>query len=144
MPTLSVIYTLHAPGFYNALLRYNETHDEKLYLMHGVWMNEEMLLSSYDAFEEDNVDDFQQEMKRTVDAIHGNIILEERQGHASGFYSSDISQYVIAYILGIEWDPYMVENTNDFHSSVGEYNGNYFETKGAKPLNIFLRSRWIS
>jgi hypothetical protein len=132
------IYTLHAPGFYNALLRYNETHDEKLYLIHGVWMNEEMLLSSYDAFEEDNVDDFQQEMKRTVDAIHGNIIFEERQGHASGFYSSDISQYVIAYILGIEWDPYMVENTNDFHSSVGEYNGNYFETKDAKPFEHFL------
>ena len=65
------IYTLHAPGFYNALLRYNETHDEKLYVIHGVWMNEEMLLSAYDAFEEDNVDDFQQEMKRTVDAIHG-------------------------------------------------------------------------
>ena len=31
------VYTLHPPGFYNSLHRYNENHDEKLYVIHGVW-----------------------------------------------------------------------------------------------------------
>jgi hypothetical protein len=132
------IYTLHPPGFYNALLRYNENHDEKLYVMHGVWINEEKLVSSQDAFEKDNLADFRQEMKTIVDVIHGNKIVKARPGHASGIYMADISRYVIAWVLGIEWDPYMVENTNNLNSSVGDYNGKYFETKGAQPFEYWL------
>ncbi|MGI6687043.1 MAG: hypothetical protein ACOX6Y_01550 [Christensenellales bacterium] len=132
------VYTLHPPGFYNALLRYNENHDKKIYVMHGVWINEEGLVTSQDAFEENNLADFQQEMKRIADVIHGNKVVEARPGHASGIYLADISHYVIAWILGIEWDPYMVENTNHLHSSIGDYNGTYFETKGAKPFEHWL------
>ncbi|MGI5939284.1 MAG: hypothetical protein ACOX8V_01090 [Thermoleophilia bacterium] len=132
------IYTLHPPGFYNSLLRYNESHDKKLYLMHGVWINEEKLVTSSDAFEKNNLADFQSDMKIAVDVIHGNRIVEARPGHASGIYKSDISQYVIAWILGIEWDSYMVNNTNELHSSVGDYDGKYFVTKGAKPFEYWL------
>ncbi|MGI6616877.1 MAG: hypothetical protein ACOX36_02275 [Saccharofermentanales bacterium] len=132
------IYTLHPPGFYNSLLKYNKKHDEKLYVIHGVWINEEKLVNSQDAFEKDNLEDFQQEMKTIVDVIHGNKNVEARRGHASGNYNADISRYVIAWILGIEWDPYMVENTNDLHSSIGDYSGKYFETKGAKPFEYWL------
>ncbi len=132
------VYTLHPPGFYNALLRYNENHDEKIYVMHGAWINEEKLVNSQDAFEKDNLADFQQEMKTIVDVIHGNKIVKARPGHASGIYMADISRYVIAWILGVEWDPIMVTNTNDLHSSVGDYNGKFFETKGAKPFEYWL------
>lgn len=132
------VYTLHPPGFYNSLSKYNKKHDEKIYVIHGVWINEENLLNSQDAFENNNLEDFQQEMKTIVDVIHGNKIVETRRGHASGNYKADISRYVIAWILGIEWDPYMVKNTNDLHSSVGDYKGKYFETKGAKPFEHWL------
>ncbi len=132
------VYTLHPPGFYNSLLRYNENHDKKLYVMHGVWINEADLVNSMDAFEENNLADFQQEMKRIVDVLHGNINVEARPGHASGIYTADVSRYVIAWILGIEWDPYMVDNTNHLHASIGDYNGKYFETKGAKPFEYWL------
>lgn len=132
------VYTLHPPGFYNSLLRYNENHDEKLYVMHGVWINEDNLVSSQDAFEENNLADFRQEMKIITDVIHGNKVVEARPGHASGIYRADISRYVIAWILGIEWDPYMVQNTNDLHSAVGDYKGRFFETKGAKPFEYWL------
>ena len=132
------VYTLHPPGFYNSLHRYNENHDEKLYVIHGVWINEEKLVNSQDAFEKDNLEDFQREMKTIVDVIHGNKNVEAIRGHASGNYNADISRYVIAWILGIEWDPYVVENTNDLHSSIGDYSGKYFETKGAKPFEYWL------
>ena len=132
------VYTLHPPGFYNSLLRYNENHDKKLYVMHGVWINEEGLVTSQDAFEENTLEDFQQEMKTITDVIHGNRVVQARPGHASGIYIADISKYVIAWVLGIEWDSFMVENTNNIHSSIGDYNGTYFETKGAKPFEYWL------
>jgi hypothetical protein len=132
------VYTLHPPGFYNSLLRYNENHDKKLYVMHGVWINEDNLVSSQDAFEKNNLEDFRQEMKIITDVIHGNKVVEARPGHASGIYRADISRYVIAWILGIEWDPYMVKNTNDLHSAIGDYQGKFFETKGAKPFEYWL------
>ncbi|NMA18037.1 MAG: hypothetical protein GX939_04705 [Clostridiaceae bacterium] len=132
------VYTLHPPGFYNSLLKYNKKHDKKLYVIHGVWINEEMLATSQDAFEEKNLEDFQEEMKTIVDVIHGNKKVEARPGHASGTYKADVSKYVIAWILGIEWDPYMVQNTNNLHASIGDYNGKYFETQGAKPFEYWL------
>ncbi|HHW94500.1 MAG TPA: hypothetical protein GX736_01020 [Mogibacterium sp.] len=132
------VYTLHPPGFYNSLLRYNETHDKKIYVMHGVWINEEELEASQDVFDKKTLADFQQEMKTITDVIHGNKVVDARPGHASGAYKADVSQYVIAWILGIEWDPYMVENTNHIHFSIGEYKGTFFETRGANPFEYWL------
>ena len=132
------VYTLHPPGFYNALQRYNEAHDEKIYVFHGVWINEEKLEESLDAFEEENLQEFQNEMKTVVDVVHGNKIVEARPGHASGAYRADISEYVIGWILGIEWYPQMVQNTNEKHQAIGEYTGTYFETKGATAFEYWL------
>ncbi|SDN30859.1 hypothetical protein SAMN05518871_104224 [Psychrobacillus sp. OK028] len=132
------VYTLHPPGFYNALKKYNESHENKLYVFHGVWINEEMLAESLDAFEEENLKQFQNEMKKIVDAIHGNRVVEPETGHASGVYKSDISEYVIGWVLGIEWLPEMVLNTNEVYSELGDYNGEYFETKDAAPFEYWL------
>ncbi|MDV6377433.1 hypothetical protein ORD22_04065 [Sporosarcina sp. GW1-11] len=132
------VYTLHPPGFYHALKRYNEGHDQPLYVMHGVWINEENLEESLDAFEEENLEDFRKEMKQLVDVIHGNADVPPRPGHASGVYNSDISQWVSAWMIGIEWYPFMVENTNKIHPDLGEYKGKYFETKGAQAFEYWL------
>lgn len=132
------VYTLHPPGFYNALKRYNENHDEKIYLFHGVWINEEKLEESLDAFEEENLQDFQDEIRTLIDVIHGNKIVEAKAGHASGVYRADISEYVIGWILGIEWYPHMVLNTNETYEGIGEYEGEYFETKGATAFEYWL------
>lgn len=132
------VYTLHPPGFYNALKRYNEHHEEKIYLFHGAWMNEEKLEESLDAFEPENLNDFQQEMKTLVDVIHGNKIVKERPGHASGTYRADVSEYVIGWILGIEWYPHMVLNTNETYTELGEFKGEYYETKNARAFEYWL------
>ncbi|WP_342514386.1 hypothetical protein MKY34_06475 [Sporosarcina sp. FSL K6-1522] len=132
------VYTLHPPGFYNALKRYNEKHDEKIYLLHGVWINEEKLEESLDAFEEVNLQDFQDEITTLIDVIHGNKIVEAKAGHASGVYRADISEYVIGWVLGIEWYPHMVLNTNETYQTIGDYDGEYFETKGATAFEYWL------
>jgi hypothetical protein len=132
------VYTLHPPGFYNSLLRYNENHDKPLYVMHGVWINEDELNNSQDAFAKKNLKSFLHEIQTITDAMHGNITVKAGSGYVPGTYKADVSDYVIAWILGIEWDPYMVDSTNGLHSSIGDYNGTYFETKGAKPFEYWL------
>ncbi len=132
------VYTLHPPGFYNALKRYNANHDNKIYVFHGVWINEERLAQTLDAYDEEVLHDFQVEMKRIVDVVHGNAIVDAVPGHASGVYRADISEYVIGWILGIEWYPYMVEHTNEKYASVGEYDGQYFYTQQAQPFEVWL------
>lgn len=132
------VYTLHPPDFYNALKHYNDNHDEKIYLFHGAWINEEKLEESLDAFEEENLRDFQEEMRTLVDVIHGNKIVEPRAGHASGTYRADVSEYVIGWILGIEWYPHMVVNTNEQYDDLGDFEGEYYETKGASAFEYWL------
>ncbi len=132
------VYTLHPPDFYRALKRYNEQYEQKLYLIHGVWADEEPLEKLLDAFNESIVTNFQGEINKIVDAIHGNTIIEHQPGHASGVYSDDISEYVIGWILGIEWSPFMVEHTNQVHKGLEDFQGNYFETKNAEPFEIWL------
>ncbi|GKV68855.1 hypothetical protein NCCP2716_13530 [Sporosarcina sp. NCCP-2716] len=132
------VYTLHPPAFYRALKSYNESHDQPIHVMHGVWINEEKLVESLDAFEKGNLQDFRDEMTRLVDVVHGNADVEERPGHASGVYDADISRWVSAWMIGVEWYPLMVEGTNEKHTGIGEYDGTYFKTEQAEPFEYWL------
>lgn len=133
------VYTLHPPGFYRALAKYNEENPQKpLYVLHGVWINEEGLAESLDAYDEATLKDFQHEMQQMVDVIHGNTYVKPVAGHASGLYDVDVSQYVIGWVLGIEWYPKMVVGTNEKHANIGQYNGTFFETKNASPFEHWL------
>ena len=132
------VYTIHPPHFYEALAEYNRTSDEKIYLFHGVWLNEEIFLDTHDAFAEENTKDFKEEIKKTIDLIHGNANLEEQVGHASGMYTADISPYVIGWILGVEWDPHVVLATNEAYKGMADFSGQYVYTKQAEPFEIWL------
>lgn len=132
------VYTLHPPGFYRALKRYNEEHKEPIYVFHGIWIDEEPLEESLDAFTASSTEKFQDEMKRVVDAVHGNAKIDAQPGHASGSYNSNISRYVIGWIIGIEWYPRMVEGTNQKHAGIGDYKGQYVGTEKAEPFEYWL------
>ncbi|WP_042462849.1 hypothetical protein [Neobacillus dielmonensis] len=132
------VYTLHPPQFYEAFYEYNQTADQPLYLFHGTWVNEENLIATQDAFAQVNMDDAKLEIKNMIDIIHGNADLPARPGHASGKYSYDISKYVIGMIIGTEWDPSMVLNTNQLHGGTAQFNGTYFHTEDASPFEIWL------
>lgn len=136
------VYTLHPPGFYNALKRYNEEYPKKpLYVFHGVWIDEGLLAETLDAFTPEIEKEFQEEMQRLADVIHGNADISARVGHASGSYRADISPYVIGWVLGIEWDPVLVDNMKKTHAGLGQYDGSFVETEQAEPMEIWLASQ---
>ncbi|TDL66389.1 hypothetical protein E2R56_22740 [Rhodococcus qingshengii] len=132
------IYTLHPPQFYEAFYEYNQIAEKPLFLFHGSWVNEEKLLHNPDAFAPENEEDAKTEIKNMIDIIHGKADIPERPGHASGVYKYDISKYVLGIIVGTEWDPYLVSETNLKYKDIGEFDGKYFRTKGASAFEFWL------
>jgi hypothetical protein len=94
------IYTLLPPVFYEALLDHNRRHQATpLWLIQGAWVE----LPPGDDFDEPRFkDEFRAEIERVIDAIHGNLDLPPRPGHAGGRYRADVSDHVLALILGRE------------------------------------------
>ncbi|AYC28831.1 hypothetical protein [Paenisporosarcina cavernae] len=132
------VYTVQPPGFYRALKNFNETHKKKLYVFHGMWVEEELLEETLDAYNEETIKRFKKEYEDIIQIIHGDAKIEPVVGHASGIYDADISDYVIGWIMGIEWYPEMVIGTNEKHAGKGDFEGTYIQTKGATPFEYWL------
>ena len=132
------VYTLHPPQFYEAFYEYNQMAENPIYMFHGAWVNEEMFIDSQDAFSEGVSNDFKRELKQMVDIIHGKANIPPSRGHASGVYENNISPYVLGYIIGIEWDPSAVLNTNISNKGMAQFSGHYFKTNKAEPFEIWL------
>ncbi|WP_203332100.1 hypothetical protein [Planococcus beigongshangi] len=132
------VYTLHPPDFYEALEQYNKKADTPLYLFHGVWIDEEPLEETKDAFTPEITERFQQEMKTIVDAVHGNAEVEQQPGHTYGKYKADISDYVIGWMAGIEWHPHMVQEMGMKYKDLGEYDGTFIKTEDANPMEHWV------
>lgn len=138
------VYTIQDDTFYNAFFEYNKDNPDPLYMIHGVWVNDYVLNSHRDAYSEDFYDAFLENSKATVDVIHGNRKLNsgkvESAGHGS--YKKDVSEWVIGYILGVEWDDSTVAYTDDLYDGedgYSSYEGKYMYTsEEATPFETML------
>jgi hypothetical protein len=138
------VYTILRPVFYNALYEFNQKAEKDgelpIYLIHGVWVNEEDIATIEDAFGENKKiqQDIIAEGKNIIDILHGDCSLPEKKGHADGKYTIDVSRYVIGWILGIEWEPAFVIGTNENNPEQIMYKGKYLYTDNASPFETFL------
>ncbi|MEN6418107.1 MAG: hypothetical protein ABFC73_04210 [Clostridiaceae bacterium] len=109
------VYVPQMPAFYDALLAYNLTSEHPLYLLQGVYMNEELIGKYLDAYCNNGelIDSFTRDLKNTIDIVHGNAVVEKLPGNAGGTYTSDVSSYVIGYLPGIEFSADFVLGTNE-------------------------------
>jgi hypothetical protein len=107
------IYTILRPTFYDALRAYNLAHtQDPIFVLAGVWVPEDEMLHTQNAYDPDVVAKFRAELADAVAAVHGDLVRPVKIGHARGTFTSDISHWVLAYSIGVEWDPGVVENTN--------------------------------
>ncbi|MBE6606140.1 MAG: hypothetical protein E7635_03785, partial [Ruminococcaceae bacterium] len=138
------IYTIQNDTFYNAFYKYNKDNKNPLYMIHGVWVNDYVLNSHRDAYSTDFYDTFLEHCKVMVNVIHGdrklNLGRVASAGH--GTYKKDVSDWVIGYILGVEWDDSTVAYTDDLYKGVQEYSsyqGKYMYTsENASPFETML------
>lgn len=136
------VYTLHPPGFYSALKDYNKKHPNKpVYIMHGFWVDEVKMHDDLDAYEKKLNNEFDEDMQHIINAVHGNANIPQTPGKAHGKYKDDVSEYVISWILGVEWYPELVVNTNKVHSEAGQFDGEYYSTKDASPFERWLAEK---
>lgn len=134
------VYVNLMPAFYNALYRFNKNSDKPLYLMHGVYVNEDLLAQYPDVFDGDGavIQSFQADVENAIDMIHGNAEVEKLPGNASGSYTSDVSRWVIGWILGVEFSADVVLCTNAGHAENDSFDGDYVHTENASPFEVFL------
>ncbi len=134
------VYTLHFPQFYDELKAYNEANpNHPIYVFHGVWLEEEIPDYHEDLFSIQSIMD--KEIIDNVNAVHGNAVIEERRGKAYGTYTSDISPWVIGYIVGREIHPPEVLKTNEDHPNVKSFNGNYLSINNTNASEAWLLER---
>jgi len=84
------------------------------------------------------MDEFIGEIKRVIDALHGNLTLSPRPGHAHGVFNRDVSPFVAGYILGIELHIGFVFETNRRNPGSRYFEGEFIYTKGASPMEAWL------
>src|SRR5678815_5062605 len=132
------LYTLLPPQFYRALLEHNASRgpgEEKLWLVQGVWT---------ELPEDDNYDaeafraQFDGEIERVIDAVHGNIAVSHRRGHAFGLYDADVSGSTLAFILGREWEPYSVAAYDLSRPHPATFHGEHFILEGGTPTEAWF------
>ena len=133
------IYTVQPPHFYSELRDYNLAHpDHPLYLVHGVWVLEELLAESHDLFDPAVLDRTRTDIDDAVAATHGDAVLPERRGYASGTYTADVSPWLASWAFGIEMDPVVVQNSDTVNQQ-RSYSGTYLSaTDSASPTEVWL------
>ena len=132
------LYTLHPPSLYRALKEHNDARpDQKLWLVQGVWTE----LPESDDYDDPNfLDGFADEIRRVIDAIHGNVEIPARPGHAHGVYGVDLSGDVLALLLGREWEPYSVAAYERVRPERNRFEGRYVIAERVRPFEAWLAS----
>lgn len=135
------VYTMQSSDFYKAVYEYNDGNPDPLYIIHGVWVNDYVQNSHVDAYDSAFFDQFKKDCRTLVDVIHGQkkVSLGYGTTSASGIYTTDISKWVLGYIIGVEWEDVTVAYTNHMQTGRSSYIGTYlYTTEEAEPFEAML------
>ena len=138
------IYTVNPEAFYEAFYEFNRDNAAPLYLLQGVWIDENAQNSHIDAYDPGFINAFLRDCRQAADVIHGRkrIGTDAPKNVAKGTFRRDVSPWVIGYIIGVEWEPTIVSYTNDLYSEQpgrSRYSGDYlYTTEDASPFEAML------
>jgi hypothetical protein len=130
------VYTILPPSFYQALKVHNEGAARKLWLMQEIWLEEKE--NEYDLYERSWSDDFKRELRDCLDVIHGAADIPFKQGHASGIYTADVSEYVLGLGLGRELEPATAMETNRLNPLRSRYAGEYVSLEAGNAAEVWF------
>ncbi len=134
------VYTIMPPAFYQELEAFNLANpDYPLLLLHGAWIPEERFYETYDLFDAEIISEFKAEIGNAVGAVHGDVVLPDRLGHAGGTYDADVSPWLMSWAIGVELDPFATSASDIANAGLAPYRGDYFEnTSDASPTEVWL------
>jgi hypothetical protein len=133
-------YTLNFPRFYEVLDSFNRQNPKHpVYLLQGIWLEEELEGYHKDLY---FLSDFMdQQINETIDCIHGNNVIAPRKGKAYGTYTTDVSPWLLGYIVGREVHPDEVLTTNTAHPNDTIFSGEAFSMPHGSPTETWVTQR---
>jgi hypothetical protein len=132
------VYTLHYPRFYEAVDRHNRAHpDNPLYLLHGIWLTEDNPTGDL----HDVNPAFDDAVLEVVDAAHGKRTIGQRYGRAFGEYKTDMSRWIIGWLVGREVYGVEALQTNRLHPGETSYAGTNFRLPSGSPTEVWWAER---
>ncbi|ROR90044.1 hypothetical protein [Nocardioides aurantiacus] len=136
------VYAAHPPAFYDELDRFNRAHPTApLYLVQGVYLPDESYTEAGRTLYTPSVDRaFTEELRETSAAVHGDLTRPEQPGHAGGTWRTDVSRWVVSWIVGVEWDPEGTRRTDRREAGAAYEPGRYF----AATRDATATERWIA
>src|SRR5438445_6564996 len=130
------LYTILPPAFYRALRRWNDAHAARpVWVSDAVWAELPPRDDDDDARWKEAV---RTELRRVVDAVHGHARLPARPGHAFGRYDADVSDHVLGYILGREWEPSSIRAYNKRQHDRTAYAGRFLAVDRGTPADAWM------
>lgn len=133
------LYTLLDPLFYREFLDYNlaAPPEERIWLLQEIWPEEEVPGDDY--FDGPYMDEYKEEIRNVVDALHGAAEIPGRRGRAYGNYSADVSPYVLGILIGRELEPHEVLMTDELNRDQNVFDGRYVQAKpGSSATEVWL------
>lgn len=124
---------IQPPSFYNAIYDYNLKAEEPIYIIYEIPLKEKAVLKHYDAYNKEIIKPLKKDIKKTIDLVHGNKILNN-----NGMYLKDISSYVLGYIIGTNTNPEIVTLTKINYPDINEFNGHYFKVEDGSSFEVFI------
>jgi tetratricopeptide (TPR) repeat protein len=132
-------YTLLPPVFYRALAEHNARGDRpKLWLVQGVWTE---LPPRHDFGQDEAIAAFHAEIARVIDAVHGNLELAPRPGHAAGRYTADASASLLALVIGREWEPFAVRDYLSLRPGSDSWTGKWLRVRDGNAMERWVAAR---
>ncbi|GAA5028412.1 hypothetical protein GCM10023258_23880 [Terrabacter aeriphilus] len=137
------VYTIHPPSMYQELKAYNEAHrDAPLYLVQGVYLPDESYLRSHDLFAAAPTRAMTAEVRDASAAVHGDLTRAAQAGRAGGTWDADVSPWVAAWIVGVEWDGQATPASDALNARQPLHRGRYFaNTADASPTERWIAAR---
>ena len=132
------LYTILPPAFYRSFKTWNDAHPARqLWMVQGVWAE---LPRRGDYDEPAWKGEFRREMRRVVDVLHGHAAIGRRRGHAWGRYDADVSDHVLAYIIGREWEPFSIRAYNKRRAGPrrAAYTGRFLAVARGSPADVWM------
>ena len=130
------VYSLLSPGFYNALNDWNKNHNP-IYVLHGTGFPE------YEMEQNNGTSVFDGEItylmklfiEKSLVGVYGGGKFQYKYDYSNGGakpiygeYTTDISQYLIGWVISGEISPYCINRTNGDINAPSKYEGKYFSS----------------
>lgn len=132
------IPSIQPSSFYNAIYDYNQLAETPIYTIHEVMLDENAVLKYYDMYNKKIWNNFKQDIKKTINVVHGrSAIFSNKRNHA-GIYLKDISKYNLGYILGTNTNPEAVTLTDLKYSNITSYEGKNLSMQDGSAFESFV------